>query len=377
VVHYFDNAATTPLKPEVLEAMMPALVTGFGNPSGSHKMARAAMAQVDDAQELLAGILGVEPSEIVFTSGGTEADNLAINGVSEFYKGRPACSAIEHHAVLNPVEKLGGQIIGVNAEGFVNPESVNGLDDDISILSVMAANNETGVIQPVSEISEILKEQHPDVKFHVDAVQAHCWLDLKEICSIADLVSISAHKFGGPKGVGALIVKRGVKFAPQQLGGSQERGKRAGTHNVAGIIGLAEAAKLTEESKLFEIERVKKLRNRLSDGVLSKVENTTESGLLNGSRSNKLPNISHLCFDGIESEALLFLLENDGIMASAAASCSSGALEPSHVLAAMGYPRMLAGGSLRLSLGYQTTDEDVDVVLDVLPKSVAQIRKSS
>jgi len=374
VVYYFDNAATTALKPDVLAAMTPVYLENYGNPSGSHSMARDALKLVDDSQEILAEILGINPSEIIFTSGGTEADNLAIYGVIDSIGGRPACSALEHHAVLNPVEKLGGQIIGVTKDGSVDLSELNELDDDISIVSIMAANNETGVIQPINKIAEILRDKYPNVLFHVDAVQGFCWLDLKSICSMADLISISAHKFGGPKGVGVLISKKCVKISPQILGGSQERGRRAGTHNVAGIVGLAKAAGMTSEARNMQTPRVKTLRDELSDGILKLVEGSMETAIIDDERSNKLVNISHICFDGIESEALLYLLEKQGIMASAAASCSSGALEPSHVLAAMGYDRRLAGGSLRLSLGYETTQEDVNKVLQVLPEAVNQIR---
>ena len=252
------------------------------------------------------------------------------------------------------------------------PESVGTLNNGHSVVSVMAANNETGVIQPTAELSQQIKQHHPETLFHVDAVQAFCWLDIAEICKVADLVSISAHKFGGPKGVGALVCKKGVKLNAQQTGGSQERGRRAGTHNVPGIMAMAVAAKVTLENR-SKVGDISALRDQLVEQVKAGVPDAIESG----NRKDKIANIAHLCFDGVSSESLLFRLGRSEVMASAASSCSSGAMDPSHVLAAMGYDRSLAGGSLRLSLGFDTTEEDVAMAGQAVVEAVNGIREAN
>jgi cysteine desulfurase len=392
MVHYLDNAATTQVRPSAVEAMLPLYTELYGNPSGAHRMARDANHVLDDARVSMADVLGAEPGEIVFTAGGTEADNLAIRGTVDALGGIPLCSAIEHHAVIDPVEHLGGRTVAVGADGRVDlaaleaelspatGTSATGTADrgPVTIVSIMLANNETGIVQPLGEAIELVRRHAPDALIHTDAVQALCWLDVAALTSEADLVSISAHKFGGPKGVGALVVRDRARLVPLLLGGGQERDRRGGTQNVAGIAGMAVAATETVAERDDAVARVAALRDRLADGIMATLDGVTESGVgADGDRRNKTANICHLCFEGIESEALLFLLEKQEIMASAASSCASGAMDPSHVLAAMDFSRELAFGSLRLSLGYGTTDDDVDIALRAVPAAVTRLRERS
>lgn len=375
--------------------MEPWLRGRFGNPTAVHRSGREARRAVDDARDVIAAALGAEPGEVVYTSGGTEADNLAILGVDAAVGGRPWCSAIEHHAVLAPVASAGGHTIPVTGDGRVDLAALNAMLDAVdageiselpSVVSVMAVNNETGVIQPISEVAAAVRERTPDVRLHVDAVQALLWLEVAAVVAPADLVSVSAHKVGGPQGVGALIVRDGTPMRAQMLGGGQERERRSGTHNVAGIVGFAAAVADAVEQRRVVAERVGRLRDRLTDGLLMAVPDAFETGVAGTTstasvpgapdRSHKGPATCHLCFEDIEAEALLFLLDREAIAASAASSCASGALEPSHVLAAMGVPRELAAGSLRLSLGPDTTDADVGRALAVIPAAVARLRET-
>jgi cysteine desulfurase len=368
-IAYLDHAASTPVCPEAVEAMLPYLTESYGNPSGAHAMARAARDAIDDVRVVMAEALGCRPGEIVFTSGGTEADNAALFGRSDH--GTVVCSAVEHHAVLDPVHRVDGRVVHVDHDSIIDLAALAAsLDDSVSLVSVMLANNEIGTIQPFAEVAEVVRERAPRAVLHTDAVQAFPWLDVAALAATADLISISAHKFGGPKGVGALVVREGVDLAPRQVGGGQERERRSGTQNVAGIVAMGAAARLTVDERKATVDRIEPMRDRLVDGLLTTIDATFESG----DRSRKVAGNCHVCFEGIESEALLYLLEQAGIMASAASSCASGAQDPSHVLAAIGLPRALAGGSLRLSLGVTTTDEDVDRALDVLPDAVARLR---
>ena len=380
-VHYLDNAATTPVRPAALDVMVPLLAEGYGNPSGAHRMARAANQVLDEARETMAEALGAEPGQIVFTAGGTEADNLAVAGTVNAKGGVPVCSAIEHHAVLDPVVHHGGAVVRVGADGLVDLDhlasTLDELGDRVSIVSVMLANNETGIVQPLDRVAELVRERAPQALFHTDAVQALCWVDVAAAAVDADLVSVSAHKFGGPKGTGALVVRERAVLDPLLKGGGQERGRRGGTQNVAGIAAMAVAAAETVAERPVQVARVAKLRDRLADGIRSAVDGVVETGVPGSDRTAKTANICHLCFEGIESEALLFLLEKDDIMASAASSCSSGAMEPSHVLAAMGFDRALAFGSLRLSLGYGSTETTVDAALASGPPAVRRLRERS
>lgn len=353
--------------------MLPYLTTEFGNPSGAHRLARNANKAIDESRESLAELVGVNPGELVFTGGGTEADNMAVFGSLQSRPGRAVCSAIEHHAVIEPVEELGGTIVPVGPDGIVRLDCLaEALGSDVSLVSIMLANNETGIVQPLAEIAAIVREHAPNAIFHTDAVQAFCWLDIAELTRVADLVSVSAHKIGGAQGVGALAIRDSVNLSARSVGGGQERGRRSGTQNVAGIVAMAAAATEMVSNRTEEIERTRILRDRLLDGILQAVPGAIETA----GRDAKTANIAHLCFEDIESESVLFLLEKAEVYASAAASCSSGAMEPSHVLAAMGIDRKLGFGSLRLSLGYTTTDDDIDAALEALPAAVARLRGS-
>ena len=375
---YLDHAATTALRPEARAAMLPWLGEQFGNPSGSHAVARAARQAVDEARDVMAEVLGCRPSEIVFTGGGTEADNTAVFGVHRARGGSVVCSAIEHHAVLEPVEVVGGRTVGVDARGVLDLDALTAVlsdTDDVMLVAVMAANNEVGTVQPVAEAAAVARRRAPGALVDTDAVQAFPWCDLTEVTPHVDLLSLSAHKFGGPQGVGVLVVRDGVELAPLLLGGGQERERRSGTHNVAGIVGMAAAAKATHDERKTTVDRIGELRDRLVDGLLDEVPDLFETGVGDRDRSHKVAGSCHVCIEGIESESLLFLLERADVFASAASSCASGAMEPSHVLAAMGVPHERATGSLRLSLGATSTAADVDRVLDVLPAAVARLRQ--
>jgi cysteine desulfurase len=369
---YLDHAATAPVRPEVVEAMGPFLGPRFGNPSGSHPLARDARRAVDEAREQVAEDLGCDPSEVVFTSGGTESDNLAVLGAVRRHGGTAVCPASEHHAVLHPVEHLGGRVVGVLPDGTVDLDHLASvLDHDTRVVSVMLANNETGTVQPLGAVAALLADRAPQAWLHTDAVQGACWFDLPTAASPAHLVSLSGHKLGGPKGVGVLVVRRGVTLEPLLLGGGQEHDLRSGTHHVAGIVGFATALRATRRQLPTTGPTVAALRDRLLDGLLAAVDGLAETV----PRPRRVAGNAHVCIEGVESESLLYLLERAGICASAASACASGALEPSHVLAAMGVPKELAAGALRLSLGWSSTDADVDRVLAALPPAVAQLRR--
>ena len=352
---YLDHAATTPVRPEARAAMLPWLTERFGNPSGGHRVAQEARKAIDDARDVVADCLGCQPREVVFTGGGTEGDNLAVFGAGG---PSPVCGATEHHAVLHAIERVGGRTVPVHADGRVRAEEIPA---DATFVSVMLVNNEIGTINELPEVPAVL---------HTDAVQSVTWLDVAAASARADLVSVTGHKLGGPQGTGAIVVRGGVQLEPLLVGGGQEQERRSGTHNVAGIVGFAAALRACTDQRDETVERVGKLRDRLADGLLASIPGVTESG----TRETKVAGICSLLVEDIESEALLFLLDDAGVCATAASSCASGALEPSHVLAAMGVPRELARGSLRLSLGWTSTDADVDLALDVLPRAVAQLR---
>ncbi len=380
---YLDWAASTPMRPEALAAMMQAAQDGYGNPTGAHHRARVGRRIVDDARDQVADAMGAQPSEIIFCGSGTEADNLAIFGAHAVRGGQVACSAAEHHAVLHPVEYLGGTVIGIDHVGQLDLDQLRSIaNDDLAVVSVMLANNETGVVQRLEVIRAILDEHAPNALLHTDAVQAFPWLDVAELAAPADLISLSGHKFGGPKGVGVLVVRSDATIKPQILGGGQEFELRSGTHNVAGIAAFGVAAELMSNERAQVVEKIATLRDRLVNGIKQVLPDTIESARDNiggGDDSDvaKVAGSAHVCFPGIESEALLFKLERVGIYASAASSCASGAQDPSHVLAAMGYPRELAAGSLRMSLGFGTTDADIDRALAIIPECVQTLRTAS
>ncbi len=376
-----DHAATTPPDPRVIAAMLPYLTSAWGNPSGIYAEAREARKGLDGARRGVAGVLGAKPNEIVFTSGGSESDNLALRGVAMASRHRGdhiITTAIEHHAVLRECEALEGEgfrvtYLPVDREGFVDLEALRAaLDDRTILVSVMYANNEVGTIEPIAEIARIVKERDPHIVVHTDAVQAAGALDLDVGQLGVDLLSIAAHKFYGPHGVGALYVRGRTPFAPQTMGGSQERDRRAGTENVAGIVGLATALRLAHDELAARNAHVAAMRDRLLDEVPRRVPGTMITGPLD--RARRLPNNASFAFANVEGESVLLQLDLQGIAASSGSACTTGSLEPSHVLAAMGVPETHLRGSLRLTLGAGNTMADVDELLAVLPSAVERIR---
>lgn len=367
---YLDHAATTPMRPAAVEAMLPFLTERFANPSGSHRFARDARRAIDEARDSIAERLGVQPGEVVFTGCGTESDNTVIAGAG----GVAVCPAVEHHAVLHPVEAGDGRIVGVDHSGHVDLDQLaDALGDDVGVVSVMAVNNEVGTITDLAAVAEVVRRRAPQALLHTDAVQSVCWLDLRQIAPHVDLMSFSAHKFGGPKGVGVLTIRDGVSIAPLIIGGGQERERRSGTHNVAGIAAFEAALRETDETRAAENERLTNLRDRLVDGLCGLVDGVHETV----ARDRKIAGSAHICIEGIESESLLYLLDEAEVCASAASACASGAMEPSHVLGAMGIDRSLATGALRMSLGHTTTVGDVDRAVEVVADAVGRLRSAT
>jgi cysteine desulfurase len=374
---YLDNNATTPVLPEVLEAMRPYFGEHFGNASSIHHHGQETRAAVERARESVSALFGCRPAEVVFTSGGTEADNLAIAGlVGE--GDHVISSTIEHHAVLNSCKRLqerGIEVTYVPVDGrcLVDPEDVRrALRPNTKLVTIMMANNETGVLQPVNEIGKICAEA--DVYFHSDAVQAASKVPIRVKEIGCDLLSISGHKFHAPQGVGALYVRKGTTLEPLFHGGSHERSRRAGTENVPGIVGLGKAAELAMHGfETGEDREISKLRDHLESAILEKVE----SADVNGKGASRVPNTSNIYFDYIEGEALIISLDLKGLAVSTGAACSSGAIEPSHVLTAMGLRPDRARASIRFSLGKQNTAEDVDFAIQLVPASVARLRELS
>lgn len=377
---YADNAATTKLSRSALEAMLPYLREEYGNPSSLHSAGQAARRGIDEARQAIAKILNCSSQEITFTSGGTEANNQAIlTGVSDRRsKARKhiVSTAFEHHSVLNCLKKLEGEgyevtLLDIPADGVIEPRQVEeAIREDTCLVSIMYANNEIGSIQPIREIGEICR--HRGVLFHCDAVQAagHLPVDVDELQ--VDMLTASAHKFHGPKGVGLLYVRRGIHPANLLEGGAQERGHRSGTENVAAIAGMAAALQEAAGDREANREKTAQLRDRLIDG-LSNIPHS----ILNGSREKRLAGNVNFCFEGIEGETLLLLLDRAGICASSGSACSAGSLEASHVLLAIGRPRELAFGSLRLSINEDNSEEEIDRIIDVVTDSVARLRERS
>jgi len=377
---YLDHAATTPVRPEVLEAMRPFLTGTFGNPSSAHSYGRAAREALDDAHERVAGRLNAEAREIVFTSGGTEANNLALKGAAWAGKGRGhriVTSAVEHHAVghaLRYLEKFGFEIVElpVDRYGRVDPDELDAAITDRTILvSIMLGNNEVGTIQPIAEIAEKV-HGHRGVLFHVDAVQAAPYVDLDVEALGADLVSLGAHKFEGPKGVGALFVRHGTHILAQQHGGEQERHRRAGTENVAGAVSLATAFDLCCDERPATAPRLEAQRERLQEAVL-----TVEGTELTGHPRERLPGLLSIIARDTDGSAVAVSLDLEGIACSVGSACTTGSTEVSHVLTAMGYPEDEARGALRLSLGRTTTDEEVATAADAVPRVLASMRRAT
>lgn len=350
--------------------------TVYANPSGAHRFAREARRAVDEARDEIAALVGCAPGEVVFTSGGTEADNAAVLGAVRRHGGTAVCPAAEHHAVLQCVEHAGGVVTDVDSLGRTDPDALAAVlagIADPAVVSVMAVNNETGVMNDLAAVSSAVRRAAPAAVLHTDAVQAACWLDLRDLWSHVDAMSLSSHKFGGPKGVGVLVVRDGVRLEPLLMGGGQERDRRSGTHNVAGIVGTAVALRETDRHRAAERARISRLRERLTTGITNRVAGANATVPAAAS----VPGIAHLCVEGIENEALLFLLDRDGVCASAASACASGAMEPSHVLAAMGIPPMRARGSLRLSLGHTTTESEVDAAVEAVTAAATRLREAS
>jgi cysteine desulfurase len=375
---YLDHAATTPVHPEVKEKMLPFLTDNFGNPSSIHWFGREARKAVDEAREDVAKLIGANFDEVIFTAGGTEADNLAIIGSSFTAKGKHIItSQIEHHAVLHTaeyLEKNGYEVtyLPVDKYGLISPEAVkDAIRDDTFLISIMQGNNEIGTVQPIREIGQIAKSR--GIYFHVDAVQSVGNIPVNVDDLNVDLLSLSSHKIYGPKGIGALYVRKGTKIKPIIYGGSHELNFRAGTENVPGIVGLGAAAKLAREELPERIKHLKQLRDKLVDGVMNNIEEV----IYNGHPEQRLPGNANFCFRYIEGESLLLNLDMLGIAASSGSACTSGSLDPSHVLLAIGLSHEVAHGSLRLTLGRDTNEEDIEYVIEQLPKVVEKLRNMS
>jgi len=373
-ITYLDHAASAPMRPEAIEAMMPYLTGFYANPSGSHRFSRRTRKAIDESRDVVAGILGCRPNEVVFTGGGTESDNMAIAGAVSRRGGVAVCPAVEHHAVLHVVEHVGGRVVGVDETGSVDLDELAAVLDeesDVAVVSVMAVNNEVGTVTDIAEVSRVVRRHAPDALLHTDAVQAACWLDLRKVTPHVDLLSLSAHKFGGPKGIGVLVERGGPRVDPLIIGGGQERERRSGTQNAAGIVALAEALRLTDAERDSDAVRIGDLRDRLVEGLQGQLDGIVETV----PPDRKVAGSAHVCIAGVESEALLYLLDEADVCASAASACASGAMEPSHVLAAMGVDRGTALGALRLTLGHTSTTADVDRAIDVMVPAVERLRR--
>ena len=376
---YADNAATTKLSPAALEAMMPFFGEAYGNPSSLYRFGQKAKVALDEARADVAGVLNAQPDEIYFTSGGTESDNWAIFGALELRakKGKHIItSSIEHHAILHTLqhlEKQGYEVtwVPVDGEGRVDPQAVKAaIRPDTVLITIMAANNEIGTIQPVAELGAVAREA--GVLFHTDAVQAVGHIPVDVEAWNVDLLSLSGHKFHGPRGVGALYVKKPLRLPPMIHGGGQEKGRRSGTENVAGAVGLAAALRETAGGMEAEAKRLSALRDKLLDGLTR-----LPKSRVTGPRTDRLPSIASVIFECIEGESMVLQLDARGICASSGSACSSTSLEPSHVLLNIGLPHEIAHGSVRLSLGPDTTEADVDYILEQLPQVVENLRAMS
>jgi cysteine desulfurase len=378
-VIYFDNNATTKVALEVFEAMKPFLTDLYGNPSSMHTFGGQVEKYIRHSREAIAKLLGCDSSEIVFTSCGTESDNAAIKGVLDALpeKKKIITTRVEHPAVLTmcrEMQSVGYKVVelGVDKDGQISLDELKAeVDDDTAIVTIMYANNETGVIFPIDKIAEIVKAK--GIVFHTDAVQAVGKIPLNLDKSNIDLLSLSGHKLHAPKGVGVLYIRKGTRISPFIVGGHQEKSRRAGTENVASIVGLGKAAELAGENIVIENSKVKKLRDKLENKILK----TCTDAMLNGDKVNRLPNTANISFEFIEGEAILLLLDQFGICASSGSACTSGSLEPSHVMRAMGVPFTAAHGSIRFSLSRYNTEEEVDFVIEKMPAIVNRLRELS
>ena len=375
---YFDHNSTTPVVPPVAAAILTALQDQFGNPSSVHTFGQRAKTALDEARSAVANLVGGNPSEVVFTSSGTESDNLAIRGVAEVLESTTRrhliAGATEHEAVLNTLKVLGRRgwdvtFIQIGTNGILEPNQLaESIDNRTALVSVMHANNEIGTIQPVAELAELA--HHHGALFHTDAVQSagKILVDVKSLG--VDLLSLSAHKLNGPKGIGALWIRKGTRLMPVMFGGRQERNRRAGTENMPGIVGFGVAAELAKTKLGEDAVRLGSLRNRLESGILDRVPHTN----VNGDRVQRVPNTTNISFDAVEAESLLIALDLEGVAVSTGSACSSGTLEPSHVLRAMGLPTHRTQTSIRFSLGSGNTQEEIDHVIGVLPQVVKKLR---
>ena len=377
---YLDNAATTQTYPEVLDAMLPFFTEHYGNPSSIYSFAGEAGKAVDEARRTIASAIGADASEIYFTGGGSESDNWALKATAEAYasKGKHIItSKIEHHAILHTCEwlaKYGIEVtyLDVDENGLVSPEALKAaIRPDTILVSIMTANNEIGTIEPIAELGRIAHEA--GALFHTDAVQAFGHIPINVDEMNIDMLSASGHKFNGPKGIGFMYIRKGVKIRSFIHGGSQERSRRAGTHNVPGIVGMAKAASLAVEQMNERMAYETKLRDHLIERVLNEIPYSR----LNGARYDRLPNNAHFCFRFIEGESMLILLDQNGICGSSGSACTSGSLDPSHVLLAIGLPHEIAHGSLRLTLSEKTTMEDIDFTVDKLKEIIERLRSMS
>ena len=377
---YLDNAATTKTRPEVVEAMLPYFTEYYGNPSSVYELAAPCKKDVTHARETIANSIGAKTNEIYFTAGGSESDNWAIKAAAEAYQSKGKhiiTSKVEHHAVLHTcqyLEKQGYRVtyLPVDADGVVSVEALKkAIDDETILVSIMMANNEIGTINPIEEIGAICRENK--VLFHVDAVQALGTLPIDVEKMKIDMLSMSAHKLYGPKGVGALYVRKGIRIPSFIHGGAQESKRRAGTENVAGIVGFGKAVELAVAEMEERNAKLREMRDRLIDGVLETIPHSR----LNGHRTKRLPGHANFSFEFIEGESMLMLLDMNGIYASSGSACTSGSLDPSHVLLAIGLPHEIAHGSLRLTFGRENTMEDVDYILEKLPPIVQRLRDMS
>lgn len=377
---YLDNAATTQTYPEVLDAMLPFFTEHYGNPSSIYSFAGEAGKAVDEARRTIASAIGADASEIYFTGGGSESDNWALKATAEAYasKGKHIItSKIEHHAILHTCEwlaKYGIEVtyLDVDENGLVSPEALKAaIRPDTILVSIMTANNEIGTIEPIAELGRIAHEA--GALFHTDAVQAFGHIPINVDGMNIDMLSASGHKFNGPKGIGFMYIRKGVKIRSFIHGGSQERSRRAGTHNVPGIVGMAKAASLAVEQMNERMAYETKLRDHLIERVLNEIPYVR----LNGHRTNRLPNNANFCFRFIEGESMLILLDQNGICGSSGSACTSGSLDPSHVLLAIGLPHEIAHGSLRLTLSEKTTMEDIDFTVDKLKEIIERLRSMS
>lgn len=368
---YLDHAASSPLRPEALDAMMPWFTERHANPTAAHRRGRKARQALDEARAVLAEATGFDRGDVVFTGGGTESDNLAVG------RNRPAgavvVGATEHPAVLEPGKLQDARIAPADSNGVITAAAVGALiDEHTEVVSVMTVNNETGTRSPISEIADVVHERAPSAIVHSDAVQALPWLDLAEATRGADMLSITGHKLGGPQGVGAIVVREGKMPPPLLVGGGQERDRRAGTQNVAGIVGFAAAVRASIDDRAVRLARIDRMATRLLTGLVASVDGLRPTV----ARDVRVPGIVHVCIPGVQSEPLLFLLDQQDFACSAASSCASGAQGASHVLDAMGVDAVSVA-PLRLSLGWSTTDADIDIALDLVPAAVETLRAGS